>query len=281
MKTRKWKKILTILCCIFLLGNIVNVFAVEEEVEEEIEESTEEQKGGISLIFFGECGYTLGYAAKGGLEDAVKNGKLFLEPLLIGEVAIQGIGGEWSVCLGGEMINIKPMEWWEKTYYEKNFRWDTFEIHIGVNPGLFKFDKYQTKNITVGLRSISLTPPEFNPYKLQEEKILEEQKRFIEEESVWGKETKKSGIEIGYTRIKKSSGDKSYLKLAIFYIDDRIGFKISSHGAHYGLAALISITTGENLIIYFSPASILGSFDFTWWYERGWYFNYSLLGFYF
>ena len=252
-----------------------------EETGTPKKEVVKTSSGTRSIIYFTECGYMLGYAAKNGLEEAAKNGKLFLEPSLTCELAVQGIGGKWGLSVGGELTNIRPMDWWEKTYHEKNFRLDTSEIHLGINPGLFEWDENQTRNITIGLRSISLIPPEFNDYKIPQDEILSEQEKFVEEEGNWGNKVEKSGIEIGFTRIERESGNKSFLGLAIFYVDDRLGFKISSHGAHFGMVNSISILKQENLSVYISPASILGSFDFFWWYERGWYFNYSLLGFYF
>lgn len=282
-------------CLLFLLLVCTTLYCQEKTDSEVVtqdtttteEESREGPFSNLQLSYFGEWGYTLGYIGKHGLEQAVKNGKLFLEPSLMAEVSLQGLWGKWGFSIGGEMLNIKPMEWWQKTYHEEGFRWFTYEIHLGVNPG-FKSADEAAECITFGMRFISLTPPKFNPYDLPLSEIPSEQQRFFEEESVWGNEKEKSGIEVGISSIQKeeNASDKSFVRVAIFYVDDYFGVCVSRRGKHGGIFQPIGTRNKEWFTFYVSPASLLGSFTLTWWWrpsdwDSGWYFNYSLLGFYF
>jgi hypothetical protein len=264
--------------------NLNFIYAAEEEnEEEEITETVKEEKEKVKLNYFVECGYMLGYVAKGGLEEAIRNGKLSLEPSVVGEIAISNLWNGFGISAGGEFLTLKAMDWWNKAYHEKNFLLNTYNIYLGLN--YFEKELEEEKewigNITIGLRSILLNPPEFNDYKIPEDKISSERQQFIEDESIWGEKIEKNGIEIGFNRIVKKGEDKDFLHITVFYVDNRPGISISSRGSHSGMLSPISLWKNSSLMIYLSPLSIFGSFNFFWWYDRGWFLNYSILGFYF
>jgi len=267
------------------------VYASEEQTEEAVMKK-------VKLNYFVECGYMLGYVGKGGLEEAIRNGKLSLEPSVVGEIAVSNLWNGLGISAGGEFLTLKAMDWWNKAYHEKNFLLNTSNVYLGISPRFFEKTTERKKstdeesesgeeekewvgNITIGLRSILLNPPEFNDYKIPEDKISSERQQFIEDESIWGEKIEKNGIEIGFNRIIKKGEDKDFLHITVFYVDNRPGISISSRGSHSGMLSPISLWKNSSLMIYLSPLSIFGSFNFFWWYDRGWFLNYSILGFYF
>ncbi|MCX7905317.1 MAG: hypothetical protein N2446_01280 [Elusimicrobiales bacterium] len=256
-----------------------------------------------NTIFFLEITNGLGYVAHGDFEKALDNGKMFFKPSYLVELGHLNIYKKLGLSFGTSGMSIKPFNWWNNKYHEKNFKLINREIHLGFS---LSANSDKSTFLTVGKRNIVIKPPIFNDKGLIPQEIQFQQDKFQRDEEVW-KGVNKSGIEIGFLKykswlkVKKVESDrysndykieeeekkydkihaKSYFKITSFYINNKIGFTVTSGGDHLGSVDEIELTNNISMKIYLSPLSLFGSYSFIWWDCHLWEFHYNILGIYF
>jgi len=246
--------------------------------------------------YFGEYRYTFGFVGKGGLEGASLNGKIFMRPSVTGAIGLNDAFNGIGLSVGGEYLDVAPMDWWEKRFHEKDFTMRTSNLYFGVSPRGWQ-EKGETKFITTGICSVYLRPPSFNSKGLLPSEISEKQAEFENRQSAWGQNViKRTGIEIGRWTISRGEVSEEYngnsdtklryiakdvFAISLVYIDKHIGVKIKRRGRQPLSNSPIKIDKNFIPVVYFTPISFLGTFDFFYLNKRMWYFNYSMFGIYF